>query len=88
MVIDEWCEVFGKGSLGALRAVGGGEEGGERTKRRGWEGEGARYRRRGLGEEGRMRRKEVSVILCGYKSREVMCSCTFCLEAVSVSVTK
>ena len=39
-------------------------------------------------EEERMRRKEVSVILCGYKSREVMCSCTFCLEAVSVSVTK
>ena len=24
----------------------------------------------------------------GYKSREVMCSCTFCLEAVSVPATK
>ena len=35
-----------------------------------------------------MRRREVWVILCGYKSREVMGSCTFCLEAVSVSVTK
>ena len=79
---------MGKGSLGAVRAVEGGEESGKRRKLGGWEGEGARYGWRGEQEEGRMRRKEVSVILCGYKSREVMCSCTFCLEAVSVSVTK
>ena len=42
---------------------------------------------RELEETGDWRQEEEGEV-SGYKSREVMCSCTFCLEAVSVSVTK
>lgn len=86
---------FGAGFVGVRAAEAGsvGWEGMEAMRGRmsggGWRGLAGDWGRiGGRRKKERMRRKDVSVILGGYKSREVMCSCTFCLEAVSVPATK
>lgn len=83
MVIDEWCErIWGIGSLGVSLDEGWNAMLGER-----WEAIGRREEMNF--EVGWDWRQEEEGEVRGYKSREmVMCSCTFCLEAVSVWVSK